>query len=526
MIDARIRGSQLSRLWLLSTIVGSHVGCSVAIDLPPLLEEESSEACENDEDDDLDGEMNCADPGCAVFCPDGDTVLPPSFECFSDSTRGLAFRRVGVDPVHCEPYPERELDCAGDEHLLPGAEGCRLVGVACPAEWPTSTEEVGVIYVRSGSVEGDGSRARPFGSLTEALAASVDGDTIEVGPGDYEGAHVDVDVTIRGACASQTRLAGLASGALFTLENLTVIGELVVTPTGQLHAIGIAVRGRTSVEGEATFDGARFVSNDVGITVTGNATVLASTIEAAETGILAQGPIEVRGVAVRGTRATAIDAEAEAVLEGVAITVVDGVGFSTRCVASSAGSCATVSRSHFDAIQSAESRSVGLDLRGPTTVTGTRVLGMRSSGIEARSTVSSTHLAIENCGGYGVWAHPSSTVTLSRGLLRANADSALRVEIDATLTAIEVSITGPVTGTSQHCVVAAGTLQMTSFEITSCPQCGLVIEDTSTVVVTNGIITETTDGACVARRADISMPALTRSVTYRNNVTNVARYDR
>jgi hypothetical protein len=67
---------------------------------------------------------------------------------------------------------------------------------------------------------------------------------------------------------------------------------------------------------------------------------------------------------------------------------------------------------------------------------------------------------------------------------------------------------------------------MTSFEITSCPQCGLVIEDTSTVVVTNGIITETTDGACVARRADISMPALTRSVTYRNNVTNVARYDR
>ena len=49
---------------------------------------------------------------------------------------------------------------------------------------------------------------------------------------------------------------------------------------------------------------------------------------------------------------------------------------------------------------------------------------------------------------------------------------------------------------------------------------------TSTVVVTNGIITETTDGACVARRADISMPALTRSVTYRNNVTNVARYDR
>jgi hypothetical protein len=526
MIDARIRGSQLTRLWLLSTIVGSHVGCSVAIDIPPLLEEESAAACENDADDDLDGEMNCADPGCAVFCPDGDTVLPPSFECFADSTRGLAFRRVGVDPVHCEPYPERELGCDGDEHLLPGAEGCRLVGVACPDEWPTSTDEVGALYVQSGATDGDGSRARPFGSLTEALAASVDGDTIEVGPGEYEGARVDVDVTIRGACGSQTRLAGLTSGALLTLENLTVSGELVVSETGRLSANGITVRGRTLVDGDATFDGARFVSNDVGITVTGSATVLASTIDAEETGILAQGPIEVRGVAVRGTRVTAIDTEAEAVLEGVAITVVDGVGFSTRCVASGAGSCATISRSHFDAIQSTESESVGLDLRGPTTVTGTRVLGMRSTGVDVRDTVSLTHVAIEIGGGYGVVAHPESTVVLTRALLRANADAALRVASGATATTVDVSIAGPVTGTSQHCVVAAGTLRMTSFEITSCPQCGLVIEDTSAVVVSNGIITEATYGACVARRADITMQTLTQRVTYRNNVTNVDDYDR
>lgn len=525
MIGANVCGSQLARLWLLSTIAGSLVGCSVAIDIPPLLEEESAEACENDVDDDLDGEMNCADPGCAVFCPDGDTVLSPSFQCFTDPMRGLAFRRVGVDPVHCEPYPERELGCDDDEHLLPGAEGCRLVGVACPAEWPTSTEELRTIYVRRGATAGDGSRARPFGSLADALAASVDGDTLEVGPGDYETAQVDVDVRIRGACGSETFVAGLASGASLTLENLSV-GGLVVSETGRLSANGITVRGRTLVEGEATFDGARFVSSDVGIEVVGRATVLASSIDAREIGILAQGPVDVRGVAVRGTRVIAIAAEAEVSLEGVAVSVVDGAGLQTRCVASDGGTCATVTRSHFDAVQSTESRSIGLDLRGPTAVAETRVLGMRSNGVDVRDTVSLTHVAIEAGGGDGVVAHPESTLVLTRALLRANSGSALRVEAGATATTVDVSITGPVTGTSQHCVVAAGTLRMTSFEITSCPQCGLVIEDTSAVVVSNGIITQATYGACVARRADITMQALTQRVTYRNNVTNVDDYDR
>ena len=75
-----------------------------------------------------------------------------------------------------------------------------------PIDGGTDGGPLDCLFVEAGASGGDGSEARPFGTLAEALAAS--GSRICVGSGAFEVPRIERAVTIEGAGASQTLLSG------------------------------------------------------------------------------------------------------------------------------------------------------------------------------------------------------------------------------------------------------------------------------------------------------------------------------
>lgn len=160
---------------LLSTVCGSTVSVEVA---PPAL------------------------PRIAAACPRGWSAVPEALD------RGPSL--VPVTVVRCEPPPR--LSCGRTALQSAGDVGCRPIGQACsagddfPAELPSGRP---LLYVRAGAVAGNGSRAQPYGSIAEALAAAGADAVIAVGKGRYDEAlTVSGSVDLLGACAAETELRG------------------------------------------------------------------------------------------------------------------------------------------------------------------------------------------------------------------------------------------------------------------------------------------------------------------------------
>ncbi|MCZ7686077.1 MAG: DUF1565 domain-containing protein [Sandaracinaceae bacterium] len=122
--------------------------------------------------------------------------------------------------------------CAGGEAHFQGEAGCAPLG-ACPAgEW---ADGLGgdVLFVRAGASGGDGSRASPFGTIAAALAAARAGTIVALSKGSFDEAVVlSSGVSLRGACAAETRLTAAGSGGAVVevtasgaaLEGLTIAG--------------------------------------------------------------------------------------------------------------------------------------------------------------------------------------------------------------------------------------------------------------------------------------------------------------
>ncbi len=143
---------------------------------------------------------------------------------------GWAERAMGPDVV-CEPWAARPA-CGAAELLVPGM-GC--VPLACPGNVPLAAGEVRVDA--SAAPGGDGSAARPFATLAEALAAGAT--TIRLAPGDHAGPGAMARVRVVGDCAATTRIV-LRGGLVLTdagLSDVTVTGQngyLSVPPGARL----------------------------------------------------------------------------------------------------------------------------------------------------------------------------------------------------------------------------------------------------------------------------------------------------
>lgn len=198
-------------------------------------------------------------------------------------TSGL--REVGgiddASPVVCEPWPEAgRPTCTGATLAVPGEATCASVGSPCPSsEWPSDLG-VPVIYVRPGAAAGDGTEGAPFATIAEALAASADGSTIALARGTYaESVSIDRAVTLRGACASEVRIAPaattdaavIAGAAGVVIRDVTISSPangVEVAPGSSLDAIGLAIDGAVGcgvfASGDARLTLTSAVIRDVG----------------------------------------------------------------------------------------------------------------------------------------------------------------------------------------------------------------------------------------------------------------------
>lgn len=194
-------------------------------------------------------------PRIAASCPSGWSSVSEAID------RGPPLGTVSLD--RCEPPPRQR--CGRATLQSAGDPGCRPVGQACapgddfPLELPSGRA---LIFVRAGAAAGDGSRARPYATIAEAVNAAGADAVIAVGKGRYDEAPtLSGQVDLLGACAAETELRGPLRlvGHRGSVENLslgpvlaedalsTLAGVAIVSTSTALEARrGSAVRIRDS----------------------------------------------------------------------------------------------------------------------------------------------------------------------------------------------------------------------------------------------------------------------------------------
>lgn len=185
---------------------------------------------------------------CALPCEPPATPSPPEAPTEPDAVVvGEHFDCPLGAPASCEL--RRPPECPTSLAL---AESCAAEAPCAAGEWPDSSGSE--IFVKSQGPSGDGSRTRPFGSLSAALAAAPDGGTILLSRGPHRGfVFLTRPVRIRGVCARETRIdaAGAPSvlgiGADVEVEGVTLFGSAaaVVQSAGSARLHDVRVEAGT-----------------------------------------------------------------------------------------------------------------------------------------------------------------------------------------------------------------------------------------------------------------------------------------
>jgi hypothetical protein len=302
-------------------------------------------------------------------------AAPPTFAPCRAGWREVA--HPGLDGSVCEPWPESgRQDCLPHEMHLPGTPGCQRVGSECPSDgWPASLPPRDVVYVRADAAAGgDGSRASPFPTLAEAIAATVDGATIAVAVGEYEEEIVILGArTIVGACAEgvvlrRTGVAGLP--IVQTRDGAIDIRD--VTLRSDANDGFVASSSNVAIR-SAVFDG-------VGISILGGDatrvedTRVSGTVSDAFTmvGITGADTVEIARSAIMDTEINAVAIlDGEASLSDVSIASTGGTGLQMT----------TTGSSSIERVVVEDTWELGLLLDGPMTVSDLVVRGVRSDEI-------------------------------------------------------------------------------------------------------------------------------------------------
>ena len=135
-----------------------------------------------------------------------------------DAAQAEALTAEGVTaPSWCEPPPVAQ-ECPAGRMPVVGQGDCVPIGLDCPEEpWHDAATlrdradgyEGDILYVApDGDDAPDGSRARPYPSIAQALEQARDGDIVAIGAGRYEEElSVLPSVSLVGACAEGTTIA-------------------------------------------------------------------------------------------------------------------------------------------------------------------------------------------------------------------------------------------------------------------------------------------------------------------------------
>lgn len=161
-----------------------------------------------------------------------------------------------LDTPVCDPWTDTPLECPGLTTQFLATGECVPIGAACPTgDYATPPPGVTPLYLRAGA-SGDGTMARPFGSLTEAIAGAPAGAVVLVAAGDYRGPITAARaITLIGACPARTRLVAdttefiRATSGELTLRNLHVAmmrGNMLVESAASLVLDAVVVTGQTA----------------------------------------------------------------------------------------------------------------------------------------------------------------------------------------------------------------------------------------------------------------------------------------
>lgn len=210
-----------------------------------------------------------APAGCAMPCPDPSAIAAPGSPAPAEPMRWSPCppgwsEQDGIDgaPLGCAPWPLGAVPtCAPGAVPLPG--GCAPLGGDCPTGDYAASASRAVIYVRPGSIGGDGSMAAPFGAIAEALSNPSPGAVVALSKGRHPipvGFTIGSAVRLLGACASETILG---PGSLtitspgVVIENVRLEAATAIEAAGSLelaHATAAGdvgplfnVRGRLTV---------------------------------------------------------------------------------------------------------------------------------------------------------------------------------------------------------------------------------------------------------------------------------------
>lgn len=130
---------------------------------------------------------------------------------------------------YCAPPTRRP--CAQHTMQAAGDARCKPVGAVCPQGAFPDGLPPGAVYVASNATNGDGSRARPFASLNEALNAMPPPAVIALGRGSYaEDVVLSGALDVLGACGEYTEILGAVelNGHQGHLRDLRIQGASVV----------------------------------------------------------------------------------------------------------------------------------------------------------------------------------------------------------------------------------------------------------------------------------------------------------
>lgn len=190
---------------------------------------------------------------------------------------------IPIASVCAKVGPERDAltapACARGTYALPG-ESCHPVGTCLDPE--------GSLYVDAAARPGgDGSAARPFQKIGDAIAVAATEATIAIRPGKYEGFAIRKPLSLRGACADKVAIEGTVEvRATASVRGVAItgpdVGVLVRDGVAELDEIWVHDTGRMGV------------SVDTSTKTTASVHVTRSLIEAANLG----------GVAAFGAAAT------------------------------------------------------------------------------------------------------------------------------------------------------------------------------------------------------------------------------
>lgn len=198
----------------------------------------------------------------------------------------------------CDPFPGGRLDCGPTERQLPGQSACEPLGTSCPSgDFPDPPPAGAVVYVKAGAVGGDGSRAAPFGTVAEGVAAAADGATVLIATGTYadETLRLERPVSLRGVCLDTVigaRSSVSARSPGVRIENLRFDGAArgPVAWSGDLTLRGVAVLD-VGGAGIAAFMGSRvdaedvsirYATGDAGVTIADGSSLVARRLEVRE----------------------------------------------------------------------------------------------------------------------------------------------------------------------------------------------------------------------------------------------------